>query len=363
MKLKNSKTVDTILPIQHLLVKSCLATKKEERESAVRDWEKQVAINDLDFSSSRLIPFFLHGNQQLGISTIHDKRLKIIYKHWWLRTQHISHELEEVHAAFVNAGIETMVIKGASIKAYYELEELRPMADFDLLIHHKDLPKALEIVKYLDYLPDKELVMLWERDTSLLFDFNHSIHCTHKKNKTEFDLHWQIGAYCSAQFTEALWDQMEDYGVIPFAKKPRLAYEVFMLITHAVASDNNDNLNWIIDTVLISQKAPHSFWEEARALAIAEKKEDMFDYGCFILNQYGVYTLNPGPVKKKRMLILTGSEERKNMSSLRLYYLRIRNMVFSVNRLFPHAKPITKLYYLARHVRFSFITRNIRNIK
>ena len=363
MKLKNFKTVDTILPIQHLLVKSCLATKKEERESAVRDWEKQVAIDDLDFSSLRLISFFLHGNQKQSITTIHDKRLKVIYKHWWLKTQHISHELKKVHAAFLKGGITAMVIKGASIKTHYELEELRPMADFDLLVHREDFPKALEMIKNMDYSPNKQSAFLWERNPALLFDFNYSIHFTHQKNGTEFDLHWQIGAYCSVQFTEALWQHVEEYKLIPFAKKPCLAFEVFMLITHAVSSDNHDNLNWIIDIFVINQKAPHAFWEDARALAIAEKKEDLFDYGCFILIQYGVYAPNPGTIKKAKLLIPTDIEQRANMSRFRLLYLRIRNMFFTINRLFPHAKPTTKLYYLARFIRFSFITKNIRNIK
>src|SRR5690606_2843525 len=126
-------------------------------------WEEQVVIDEIDFSSSRLIPFFYHGNQQFGIDSKHDNRLKIIYKHWWLRTQHISHELRKVHTALIEAGVNAVVIKGASIKMHYEREELRPMADFDLLVHPLDFKKALYLIKGLGYSPHKHSLAIWKR--------------------------------------------------------------------------------------------------------------------------------------------------------------------------------------------------------
>jgi hypothetical protein len=121
--------MDTLSTAQLFMLKACLASSRDAREEAVRSWEEEVVMNDLDFSSSRLIPYFFYRNQQDGISTKYDKRIKIIYKHWWLRTQHIAHELKKVHAALAGAGVKAVVIKGASLKTHYAQAEHRPMAD------------------------------------------------------------------------------------------------------------------------------------------------------------------------------------------------------------------------------------------
>src|SRR5690554_592823 len=182
MKLKNFDWIDNLTLIQQLIIKVCLTTNKEERENAVRDWEEQVIINDLDFSSSRLIPIFFHGNQQYGTTTRYDKRLNVIYKHWWLRTQHISHQLTRVHKALFDAGIQVIVIKGASIKMHYKREELRPMADFDLLIHPADLKKAFQIIKSLGYLSNRLSEVYWEKNENIFLDFHHAISFKNQNN-------------------------------------------------------------------------------------------------------------------------------------------------------------------------------------
>ena len=120
-------------PIQ-LMLEACLAGSRETREQAVRLWEEHVIIDDMDFGASRLVPYFFHLNKQDGIETVHDKRLKVIYKHWWLRSHHITHQLKIVHNALSEEGIRLIIYKGAAIKLHYERDELRPMADFDLLI-------------------------------------------------------------------------------------------------------------------------------------------------------------------------------------------------------------------------------------
>src|SRR5690606_33909785 len=85
--------VDNLTRAQTLLVRACLATHATDRARYVRAWEAAVQMEELDFSSSRLVPYFLHKNQQDGITCRYDNRLKVIYKHWWLRTHHIHHEL------------------------------------------------------------------------------------------------------------------------------------------------------------------------------------------------------------------------------------------------------------------------------
>lgn len=337
-----------------------MADTREEREPAVRAWEDQVVIDDLDFSSSRLVPWFYYGNQQQGISTRHDNRLKIIYKHWWLRTQHIAHQLKAVQQAFSEAGIDSVILKGASIKTYYERDELRPMADFDLLVRPADLHKALKIVRDLGYLPTQRLAAYLEKHPGLFLDFNHAITCIHQKNESQLDLHWRVGSRCSKQFSTELWQQLEPYAPIPGAQRPRPAYEVFMLIVHATDSENRDNLNWILDMAVINKKTDRSFWKEARELAVRERKEDLFDYGCAVLIQSGVDAPDPGIVKKPKVIISTDTKDRQQMGTLQIARTRMRNIVHGVNRLFPHSSLLGKAYQVAKSVYYHYTIRSTR---
>jgi hypothetical protein len=364
MKLKSFDGFDNLTQTQQSLIKGCLATTKEERELAVRNWEKQIVIDEIDFSSSRLIPYFFYGNQQHGIISIYDKRMKVIYKHWWLRSQHISHQLQKVHTTFIEAGIGTVVIKGASIKTYYERDELRPMADFDILIPRADLKRALQLLKELDYITDKRIeAYLSISEKNILLDFNHAITCVHSKNDCQIDLHWRVGSRCSNQFSDNLWLNLENYELLPNAKRPQLAYEVFMIIIHAVDSRNKDNLNWIIDIAVINESRGGSFWQEARRIAVAEKKEDLFDYGCSILIKMGISAPDPGIVKKPKNLVAILPEEGEQVNLIKMTYAKLNNLYGNVDRLFPHSNIANKLYQVVKFVYYYFATRKIRSIK
>lgn len=345
---------------QSWLLKACLAKTKEEQQEAVQNWEDQVCMDELDFSSMRLIPYFFHRNQQVGITTKHDKRLKVIYKHWWLRNQHISHELKAVQQALSEVGIKTIIIKGAAIKMHYEKEELRPMSDFDLIVPQSDLHQAIQITKKLGFVPDPLDQRFLEKCENLYLDFQHGISFKHSKNETEFDLHWKFGSRCSKQFTTQLWNHLVDYELIPGAKKPPLAYEVCMILIHAVTSENKDNLNWILDIETINQKFGNSFWKEARQLAVNEKKADLFDYGCSILITLGVYAPVPSKVKKPIKVEFSDKENRVAMSRIRLIKIMILNTFVNVNRIYAHENVFTKGYHLIRKMRYSFIIRAIK---
>ncbi len=355
--------IENLTYTRQLMMEACLAGTREERECAVRLWEQKVVINDLDFCSSRLIPYFFHHNQKDGITTVHDKRIKIIYRHWWLRTRHIAHQLQKVNEALSEAGIEMIIFKGASIKLHYERDELRPMADFDLLIHPADLEKTLEILKTLDYGMNPVLEGFLHKKRRLFLEYSNEICCKHQSNECKLDLHWRVGYRHSAEFSNDLWNHLESYPGIAGARKPQLAYEVFLIIIHAVDSRNNDNFNWILDIDLINKKnADYAFWQEARQLAMTEKKEDMFDYGCSVLLKFGVYAPDPGVVRKPRGIVSTDVGLRAQMSYYQLFSTRLNNIRYGIDRRFPHTSGLNKLYKLAKGIYYQFIIRKHRSM-
>jgi hypothetical protein len=348
-------------PIQ-LMLEACLAGSRETREQAVRLWEEHVIIDDMDFGASRLVPYFFHLNKQDGIETVHDKRLKVIYKHWWLRSHHITHQLKIVHNALSEEGIRLIIYKGAAIKLHYERDELRPMADFDLLIQPSDLQKTLQILKGLDYTMNPQLEGFLQKKKRLFLEFSNEICCKHRSNECKLDLHWRVGYRHSAEFSDELWHHLEDYPGIQGAQKPRLAYEVFLLIVHAVDSRNNDNFNWVLDIDLINKKYGKSFWDEARRLAVKEKKADLFDYGCSVLLHFGVFAPDPGKVTKPRGIVSTGEIQRAEMSFWELFITRLANIKYGVDRRFPHAGLPGKFFRVVRGAYYQYILGKNRSM-
>jgi hypothetical protein len=339
-------------PAQHFLLQACIAKTPEAREQAARRWEQEVVMEDLDFSSSRLIPYFYYQNQRDGRITAHDKRIKILYKHWWLRTQHIEHQLKAVLTAFTAAGIPTMVIKGASIVHHYPLHELRPMADFDVLVKREDFEKAYALTKELGYysttFPDSKSRAFQE----MFLNMQHAASCTHRENDTQMDLHWRIGSRCSMGFTQDVWKNAISLPNAVHASMPSLAYEFFLIIIHAIDSGSRDNLNWIVDVALICRNSSPTIWEEARNLAVAEKKEDMFDYGCSILVQMGVEAPQPRKVRKPKTIIFLTHEERKSISFLTFFQIKIHNLSIYLDRLFPNDSIWVKGHYLFQRIQY-----------
>lgn len=360
MKSYPSNPVDNLSTAQTHLVRACLATNPAARAYYVRKWEETVHILELDFSSSRLVPYFLHQNQHQGITSRYDKRLKVIYKHWWLRTHHINHQLGRVHAAFRAAGINTVVIKGASLKQHYERPELRPMGDFDLLVPKEQLHRAIHTLRELDFIPSPVQLACLHRAPDLLLDFTHAISLAHRSNDTYIDLHWRVGSRCTWAFTNQLWAHLVPYPGSPGAQKPTVAYELFMLLIHAADSSNKDNLNWLIDVAVLHPQLTTAVWKAARQLAMAESKTDLFDYACCILLQFGVAAPNPGPVPLPRRVPVNLVKTGGIIQRIQQLPRKIRFLFTTVNRLYPHASTPAKGYQVLRRLRLFFVASRLR---
>ena len=50
---------------------------------------------------------------------------------------------------------------------------------------------------------------------------------------------------------------------------------------------------------MINNVAIGTYWQEARKLAVAEKKENLFDYGCSLLISLDIDVPDPEKVKKQ----------------------------------------------------------------
>lgn len=86
-------------------------------------------------------------------------------------------ELENILNHFENARIETLVVKGVTMKEVYPQTYMRQMCDIDLMIHDKDFKKATEIMKNLGYKEfyDHEKHLVFEKNSLILVEMHRKL--------------------------------------------------------------------------------------------------------------------------------------------------------------------------------------------
>ena len=112
-------------------------------------------------------------------------RLKGIYRHFWVRNQMILAGKGALLGALEEAGIPTLMLKGAALTAVvYRDGGVRPMNDFDVLVpEHRALP-AMEILEKRGWIPEFH-------DHRALVASLHACHFRHPR-EGNLDLHWRV---------------------------------------------------------------------------------------------------------------------------------------------------------------------------
>ena len=86
-------------------------------------------------------------------------------------------ELENMLNEFEKAEVETLVVKGITMKEVYPKNYMRPMCDIDIMIHEKDFKKAYSIMKNLGYEVDydTEKHLLFEKKPFTIVEVHHKL--------------------------------------------------------------------------------------------------------------------------------------------------------------------------------------------
>ena len=173
---------------QELLLGGALL-KGREALDAWKEWRSRVDIDDidrLDPGSYRLLPLLYRNLNNHGVEDPLMMRLKGVYRLTWYKNQMLFHTMANILRSFHDAGIETMVLKGAALTLLcYKDYGLRPMNDFDVLIRPEKVLAAIRLLEKLgwtpmDFVPTEEYISV---------SYSHGF-----KNSAgqEFDLHWHL---------------------------------------------------------------------------------------------------------------------------------------------------------------------------
>ena len=336
--------------LKSYLLKACVESSIEKKKEALAQWEQHVSIDDLEYDSMRLAPYLLYQISQNKLPCIHEKRLKVLYKFWWLKTNHLVDQLKIACDALNQHGILPVVLKGGSLMYYYPDPVLRPMSDIDLEVPFSDIEKTLSVLKNIGYTWKRKELKFIKYFPKAIFDFYHAIGLKHEKLGVEIDLHWRAGSLLSYGFTKKMMDNLIAHPSIESAKRPSLAYELCLTILHAVSSKNRDNLNWVIDVHILNQVADIPTWQTVYALAEEENKLGLLQEGILFLEANGIQI----PIKfntslPNKPILLTQNKEFSELNNpLKICYKRYKNSVLIVKELFPEASYFKRCFHFTR---------------
>ena len=184
MNMINHGNFNLATPHHELLLRAALLQDKESI-NAFREWQDSDDWEErLEPGSFRLLPLLYINMQKQGADDPIMGKLKGIYRQAWSKNQTLFHEMAGVIAYLQDAGIKTMLLKGASLSLlYYKNNGARPMADIDVLIPLKQIRPATDLLQKAGWTSPLPL-------TDLDVSYGHAIGLTNSRGK-EFDLHWR----------------------------------------------------------------------------------------------------------------------------------------------------------------------------
>lgn len=251
-------------PNQDLLLKATLFSGKDALEAWSKwrdavDWE-----GHLEPGSFRLLPLLYNNLHKHGVDDPAMGKLKGIYRQAWSKNQTLFHEMAKVIEFLQNAGIKTMLLKGASLSLlYYKNNGARPMTDIDVLVPLKQARLANELLQKAGWTSSLPL-------TELDLIYGHAIQLNNRMDK-EFDLHWRPFNGCRDEHEKDFWD-----GAIPVkmanvdSLAPNPTDMLFHVIIHGMAWNPIPPIRWIADaTILINSKDFTIDWQ--RLIKTAQK--------------------------------------------------------------------------------------------
>ncbi len=193
-------------------------------------------------------------------------RGKHVYLATWAAGKRLRPHLLEVLDVFHQAGIETMLLKGAALIAgYYKDASLRPMCDFDLLVHEPDLQPAIESLQRLKWRAeaDKPIAdILRQRRVGHAWQFS-------SPDRQNCDLHWRPVLRCHSPAVSAFfWGTSETVSVYgQTARIPCATALLFHVCIHGLQWSWTGHTRWVADALTLLQSGRPVDWRALTQLA------------------------------------------------------------------------------------------------
>lgn len=255
-------------PEQELLLRTALLPGDDALDG-FRAWRARTDFNNLDAGSYRLLPLLYRNLLKHGSTDPLLPKLRGVYRQTWYKNQLEFHNFAALLGSFGDAGIATLLLKGpALVLQYYKDYGLRPMDDFDVLVHLQDAPAAMHILQSLRWMPKLKNL----RSPEALIPMRH---CGEYEDAIgqQLDLHWHVLQECRQP------DDDDDFwaGAVPttLAGISTLALnptdQLFHVCAHGMRWSPVPPVRWAADAWMILMAADTNIdWR--RLTAQAEKR-------------------------------------------------------------------------------------------
>ncbi|MEQ1839385.1 MAG: nucleotidyltransferase family protein, partial [Verrucomicrobiales bacterium] len=171
-------------PSQTLLLRAALL-EPAPALSAWEEWNHRDDFEAVDSGSFRLLGLVYRNLARAGTSHPLIPRLHGVYRRFWTANQLILGRNAKLLSTFAEAGIPTMLTKGAAllVSAYRDYGT-RPMDDLDLMVPHTHAVRAMELLE----------AQGWESEFLNARELPESLHACHFRHDGLglIDLHWQL---------------------------------------------------------------------------------------------------------------------------------------------------------------------------
>ncbi len=249
---------------QELLVQAALLPG-DEAVRAWEQWEPGLVFDTLDACSRQLLPL-LHRNLRMhGIDHPLMERFKGIHRYTWYKNQLVLSKTAARLRAFQDAGIETMVLKGAAlVLLHYDTYGLRPMRDVDVLVHTDKALAAMGLLEELNFTTHFSVPAELTAAYAHAWEFKDP-------DGDGFDLHWNLLCGCrQADADDEFWTNAV---AVEIHETPTCALsptdQLLHVCVHAARWSPVPRLIWMADAMTILNSSPSIHWD--RLVRYAEK--------------------------------------------------------------------------------------------
>ena len=243
---------------QTLLLKAGLLDR-EPALAAWREWSRRETIETTDGPSSQLAGLVWRNLDAHGIDHHTMPKLRGAYRHTWFKNQTLLKNATVVLAALREAGIPTLLLKGASLcPLHYRDWGVRGMGDLDVLVPPH---RALEAIAVLRGTGAEPVCARVEQS----IDIQHGESFIHRDG-WNLDLHWY--SLWRSSSDASLWEHavpLEVGGEHTLAPGP--THQLIHVCTHGAEYNESSPIRWVADawTVLQTSEVDWELFErEAR---------------------------------------------------------------------------------------------------
>lgn len=300
---------------QELLLQAALRPPDEAGDAFVQ-WRNVSNPYEIDEGSRRLLPMVYRNFRRAGLKTSLDALLWDAYVQASARNQMLLRTLERVLAGLHDAGLPTLVLKGAALTVlHYRDRGTRPMADLDVMVPLELAGDALDSLRAAGW----DLEPQWrEQPLEQLLRMRHAV--SMRLGDDELDLHWYALAACIGTDLEAgLWDssvEMDVGGQRTRALAP--ADQLLQAFAHGLRHNPVPTVRWIADAhVVITSSGDALDWDQLLRRAARHRLSPWVSAAVTYLDGKFPSLVPPAPVAAARSVPVTARERREFEHSIR----------------------------------------------